>query len=268
MDFDKLLDDCATLENTISILVKNNATKQAELSRMQNCIFDNSQICLDESVNKEKEFQRDLDNLKHRKNKIETEIRQFTEINEKLSELVSITQRTDSPESEGDVCKYNELYYNIIETVNDYEQNKLDYIKYVNKIERLDESFGKEGKEIKNLIKENENLVAHIHGNDSIIRLSDQQYKYAEQQFDLILNQLPWEPLTEKYINGLKKSKEQSIRDLAGVLQIQASEIEDLSEAIDRKKKKKLEVLEELHSELNVFLRKRDEAVLMANLSD
>lgn len=268
MDLDKILDHCQTLEKTISILVRSNSNKEAEVANLQKRIIENSQASLSELLEQERQNQEQLDALKCRKSDLDTEIKQFAEINDKLSHLVSIVQKSDSTEDDDNNCKNDEIYYTITETLEDFEQMKLDHVKLSNKLDQMDSNVNQSAAEIKNLIDLNSNLIVDVQRNDCIIRLSEQQSTYVEQQFDLIINQLPWEPLTDQYIDELRNSNDQAIRDLAETLQLQKNEIEDLNESLGYKKKKKLEVLEQLHEELNTFVHKRDEAILVTRLID
>lgn len=268
MDIDKLFDTCQTLETTIAILVRSNANKQAEAMRLQNNIFDESQASLNQILAKEKELQYKLDLLKSRKNDIETEIKQYSDINEKLSDLVAIVQKSNPSAKEDNECRNDEMCLTIIETLDEYEQIKQEYTKTSSKVTHLNESLDRDSNEVKNLISENQELVLDLHKNDTIIRLSDQQNKYAEQQFDVIINQLPWEPLTDQYIDELRKSSVLAIKQIADSLQLQKNEILDLTDSLNHKKAKKLGVLEELYSVLNTFLQKRDEAVLITRVME
>lgn len=261
MTFDKLLENCQTLEKTISILIKSNANKQIELNRLQNSIFDESQASLNEIVKKESDLQQKLDSLKLKKNELDTEIKQYSDINEKLSDLVAIVQRTDS--SEDNDCKNDEMSFAITDTLDEYTRLKQDCSKAVVKVSQMIDTLDRDRTEIKDFICDKQNLIVDLHRNDANIRLFEQQNKFAEQQFDLIINQLPWEPLTDHYIVDLRRSSMQQIRDIAETLQLQKNEIEDLTESLNIKKARKLRVLEELYSELNNFIQKRDEAVLI-----
>lgn len=257
-----------TLEHTISLLAKSNATKQIDLNKMQIDLFDNTQKYLDESVNKEKELLTQVEQLRLKKYDVETKLSQHNDINEKLSNIVAVSQKNDDLEGEGDLCKYDEMYYAIAETIQDYEQLKLDYAKVAEKIAQLGQSCDKDEADVRDLIVENKQLTVEIYRNDCIIRLREQQNNYVEQQFDLILNQLPWEPLTDEYINELRQHTDSGIRDLAEVLKIQASDIEDLYDSIGRKRQQKLEILEDLLIQYDNFIRKREEARMRTKLTD
>lgn len=242
-------------------MVKNNSKKQSELLHLQKCVIDKSQVFFNESLEQDRRNQQQLDALKQRKNELDTEIKQCSEINEKLSHLVAIVQQSD--EEEEDCCSSDEVYFTISETLEDYERMKLDYATLVDKLNQMDMNVKQNESEIKSIIDHNQELMVDVQRNDNILRLLEQQNKYAEQQFDLILNKLPWEPLTGQYIKDLRKSNKQAIRDLADTLELQTNEIQELNESLSYKKKEKLEVLEQLLGELNLFVQKRDEAILI-----
>jgi hypothetical protein len=268
MALDKLLDNCETLEKTISVLIKSNAAKQMEVIRLQNCVFDESQASLNEILNKENDLHQKLDDLKFKKNNLDTEIKQYSDINEKLSNIVSIVQSADQSDEEDNECKNEEMNFTINDTLEEYGRIKQEFSKINNKMLQLVESLDTDKQKVRDFIFDKQILVADLNRNDASIRLFEQQNKFSEQQFDLFINQLPWEPLTTSYLDDLKKSHVQAIRDLADTLQLQKNEIEDLTESLNLKKAKKLKVLEELYSELNDFVKKREEAVLVTRVLD
>lgn len=261
MQFDKILDDCVALENTISFLIKNNANKQTALNNLQSHILENSQSQLNQLVDREHELWSNLENLKATKEKIGYEIKQYSDINEKLSDLVAIAQRASNEKLDVN-DKFNEANL-ITDSLLESEQLIGEYLNIKNEIVISSENLEKDELDVEDLVKNGKELAINLEKNDNLIRVLEQQNKYAEEQFDLILNQLPWQPLTESYIAELLQSNEEGIRDLAGVLQVQSGEINDLNESLCYKKQQKLEILEQLADQLNLFSRKRDEAILM-----
>jgi len=262
MDVHKILTDCDTLENTISILIKDNSTKESELTSLQRDIFERTKNYLESTLDREVELQKKLDETVSKRQSIEDEIKQYASVNEKLSELVSIAQKRSSQQVNNDTVAI------LIEAYEDYSQLKSGFIKTFKKARDTEEGLSLDCKEVDALIRKNTEILVDLHKNDNLIRLLEQQNKYAEQEFDLILNQLPWEPLTKDYLEELKLSANRAVKDLAGTLQVQASEIEELNESLNFKKKKKLEALEGLLSELTSFIQKRDQAVVMAKLTE
>ena len=265
MDFERLLDESEALDKTISILIEKNAVKDAQLHQLQNYVFENSQAALDETLVKERELQHTLETLRAEKSQIETEIKQFTEINEKLSECVAAAQKSETPEE--DKCKVEDIYCGILDVINEYQTIGSEYSRINEQVLDLSENHERKTVEVKDLICSTQELIVDLQKNDGIIRLTEQQNRYAEQQFDTILGQLPWEPLALEYIETLRNHNVRAIRDLAETLKIQTSDIVDLNESIATKKEAKLKVLEELYSEIEDFNRRRDEAVLIANLA-
>lgn len=262
MDVQKILTDCETLENTISVLIRDNSGKENELVQLQENVFQYTKNHLESLVEKERDLQCKLDEVITRRQNIENEIKQYTTINEKLSELVSIAQKRNSQDIDDDALVA------VVEANEEYLHVKSNYAKARDKLKDLQESATRDIRDVQILIRDNAEILVALQRNDNIIRLLEQQLKYSEQQFDLVLNELPWEPLTKQYIEELLKSPNQLIKDLAGTLQIQANELEDLNDSLNFKKKKKLEALEGLLAELSCFIQKRDEAVIVTRLNN
>lgn len=260
MSFDKLLDNCINLENAISALIDTNASKESELSCLQTSYLEYTQADLDQLAERELALRNDLEGSRSKKEELESDIKHLTDINEKLSEWVSNAQKTNNDKS----CledKNQEVYMLLIETMQDYEQIKSDYQRVYVELTQLIDGIQVDTSEVKELVKVCNELVVGLHRNDKIIKVLDQQNRHGEQQFDLILQQLPWEPLTD--INDLRKHNDEAIRNLAEVLQVQANEINELKESLDSKKQRKLEILEQLANQLNHFVNRREEAILM-----
>lgn len=256
MDLDSLLEDSSKLEKTITALIENNALKQSELCRLNTCLLDRSQYELNTISEKEKGLRTNLETLRVRKNDVEAELKQFTDINEKLSHWVSEAQKSRKDRNQ-------ELYVSIADTIRDYEQLTQDYRKVFSEIASLRDGHEEQIDEVRILVEQSNELVVSLRKNENMIKVLEQQNKFSEQQFDLIINQLPWEPLTNNYIEELRNADSEEIKAQAEFLQIQASEIHDLSESVNSKKQKKLEILEQLANQLNKFVQKREEATLI-----
>lgn len=268
MTFDRLIENCQALEKTISILIKSNSAKQGEIDQLQNKIFDESQASLTEILEKESSMLKKLDSIKLKKNELDITLKQYNDVNEKLSDLVAIVQKSDRSDDEDIECKNDDMSLSVAESLEEYNQLKQECSKTRATVSQLSGSLNDDQKEVKAFIVEKQGIANDLLRNDANIRLLEQQNKFAEQQFDLIINQLPWEPLPDRYIEDLEKSPVQSIKDIAVTLKLQKNEIEELTESLNAKKTKKLKVLEELYCELNNFIQKRDEAVLITRVLD
>lgn len=261
MSLDKLIDDCAALENTVAILIKANAAKLQELNRIHSLILDTTQSNLDNSITTERSLLQQLDTLRAKRDNLEIEIKQFTNTNSILAELVNLARTT---EADDDVLyRFGDTYVGIAECINEFEQIRIDSCRYSDKIDELGSSISEDTDELRELIENSQMLKVNLHKNDNILRVLGDQNKYLEQQFDLILNQLPWEPLTDTYVEDLRQYNHRNIRELADVLQIQSSEIVYLNDTLAAKKSVKLKVLEELAKELEDFAKRREEAALV-----
>lgn len=261
MSLDKLIDDCSTLENTVAILIKANAAKLQELNKLHSLILDTTQSNLDNSINTECELLQQLDSLRAKRDSLEIEIKQFTHTNSILAELVNLARKT---ESDDDIlCRFGDTYVGIAECINEFEKIRIDSQRFNDKIDELGSTIVEETNELRELIKDSQILNVELHKNDNILRVLTSQNKFLEQQFDLILNQLPWEPLADSYIEKLRQYSNRNIRELADVLQIQANEIVYLNDTLDAKKSVKLKVLEDFAKELEEFAKKREEAALV-----
>lgn len=251
MDFDELLDKCVALENTIFSVIKNNARKQSELSRLQTDILKNVQIESESLADHEHYLRNQLETLKINKEDLDAEVKLYIDTNEKLDEIVATAQRTANEKR--DFC------YGLKEESEEYEQIKLEYLKMLNEITILKEE---DTQKFRQYLNDCRNLVINLYKNDQIIRVLERQNKYAEQQFDFIHNELPWEPLSNNYLAELRNFDDDSIRNIADVLKMQTIEINDLNESLKSKKERKLEILEQLARQLELFVRKRETSLL------
>lgn len=264
MEFDKLLEDCANAENAISLLIKANANKSIELNDNRAKLIETTQVDLDQLVERELEFRTTLEELRTRKAELESNIKKFTIVNEKLSDLVTTIQKTNNDKTNHD-NQQKDLIIQTSNVIQEFEAYKLDFTKINREFISLCENLERDAVEVEKYVSFATGLVANLHKNDSIIRLLDQQNKFSEQQFDLILNQLPWEPLTKQCIDDLRHSSNKYIQDVANSLEIQSSEIEELNESLNSKKRRKLELLEQLANQLNSFVARRGEAISVTN---
>lgn len=245
MDFDRLLDKCVTLESTIFAVIQNNARKQSELSSLQSDILKTSQDDLEELADYQSELNNQLETARTRKDELNAEIKVYNEINERLKEIVAIAQRTSEEKKD--------IHSGMKEEYEEYEQIKVDHFNVINEFRILKEE---DTQNLREILDQSRNLVIDLYRNDQFIRVLERQNKYAEQQFDFILNELPWEPLSISYFKELRNVDDKSIRDLADVLQLQTVEINELNESLDSKKERKLEILEQFARQLDLFFEK------------
>lgn len=264
MDFEKLLNDCETIENNVSFLIDDNARKKVDLSKFQADILQSSDGNLNQLVDYEHRLLIDLESLKSRKNELDTKLKQLTDINDKLSSIVSTAQKANN-EKKDHKNNHVSVYMSIAATINKYEHTKVDYLKVFEEIGLLKINLEEDLETVKDVLKLNKELNICLQRNDNILRLIEQQNKHVEQQFDLILNQLPWEPLSDRYFQELRNSNEEIVRNMADVLMIQTNDLKDLSESIEIKKNRKLQILEELKIQLDNFAKKREEAIMMSD---
>lgn len=263
MGIDKLIDDCATLENTVSILIKANGEKLQELNRLHSLILETAQKDLDALIETERSLLQELENLRAKRDHYELEIKQFTNTNSRLADLVALARRTENEQDEDVLARFAETYVGVAECINEFEQITYDVSKYNERIGELNNDIVGDTNEVKKLVEESQMLNVNLHKNDNTLRVLDRQNKYSEQQFDLILHQIPWEPLTDTYIESLRQSNNKSIRDLAEVLHIQANEIVYLNDTLIARKSVKLKTLEEFAKKLEEFAKRREEASLV-----
>lgn len=264
MDFEKLLNDCETIENKVSFVIDDNARKRAELSQFQCNILESTNENLNQLVEYENELLIELESLKSRKNTLDTELKQLSDINDKLSSIVSTVQKTNNQKKDHK-NDHIPVYMSVSNVINHYEHLKADFLKVFEEIGILKMSFEDDLEMVKDVLKENKDLNINVKKNDNILRLMEQQNKHVEQQFDLILNQLPWEPLSDRYFQELRNSNEEAVRNMADVLMIQTNDLKDLNESLEVKKNRKLQILKELKEQLDNFVKRRDEAIMMSD---
>lgn len=262
MDFDDVLDNCQQIESTIQVLVKANASKQSDISKLETemlLAYNHQQKQLTDLEHK---FQAKLAGVQTKSEKLELEIKLVNSVNEELSEVVKTAQKASRARTEA--SKKNNQSYNfmggVIENLDDIRAN---FKRISDEIQSLDELSNNDSQRARELLEENKSSAIEFHKNANLIRLMEKQGTFAEQQFDMILNQIPWEPLTAGYIKELRGSSNENVRIMADNLALQVSEIQDLEESLVTKKEKKLEILKNLTEQLDVFVRKRSEAILI-----
>lgn len=261
-----LFDVCANLENIVGTWIKDNAIKQAELKRLQKDVLQIAHQCLDHVSEEDLKLRITLEALVLEKQELEIEAKQHSDINDKLSSLVAIAQNASHDRSEA-VGKTDDYYLYAADTITTYEQITDDFSKLESGIEESIKSIETDSSEQTELLEINHQLVIDINKNSDIIKLLEQQNKYAEQQFELILNELPWDPLSDKYLKYLTDSNIPMIRDMGHNLSIQTNEISDLTESLNSKKERKLKFLEDLATGLELFMRRRAEASLISRFT-
>lgn len=267
IDFDRLIDDCASIENTISSLIKDNARKECELSCLQAQIIGDTQTELDRLVDYEHLLRTNLEAEREKKFRFDSDIKRCSDVNEKLSKLVSNVQKSNNERSEID-REYEVVNQRIFNSIQEYEQIKNDYKRLTHDIELLNNRDDRDNQVVKALLSESKNLVVSLQKKDNILRVLEHQNIFAGQQFDHILDQIPWEPLSHQQIEELRKSNHEQIRNLAEDLQLQAHDIAELRESLSSRKKLKLDILEKLATQLDQFVKKREEAIVMSGFNN
>lgn len=265
MDFDELLDNCQNLEKTIQMLIKSNAYKQSNVNRLQAEMLKSYKSQQKELAELEQKFQIELYKIKAKSEKLELEIKQVNIVNEELREVVNRAQQATHTKPDGSK-KSNETYQFMAEVIENLEKIRADYNGVLDFIRSKEAYLPEDSLKAKETLDDSKSLVIELHKNEHLIRLLEKQGKFAEQQFDLILSQIPWEPLTTSYIKQLRESSNEDVRNMADNLALQVSEIEDLEESQVAKKNKKLEILKDLTDQLDLFVRKRSEAILSSSV--
>lgn len=264
MELDKLIDDCSAIEHTVSVLTKSNAKKQVELEALQESVLESTKQRLDQLVDREEEIRKDLECLRSKRQDVEVEVKSLSSINEKLTKLVASLQENTGDDS----MQVDQSQLNMASSIQDYEQLKADFKHISENYKTLIGESDINDSEVKELRQKQVSLACSIFLNYNYLRILTNVNGYAEEQFDLILSELPWEPLSSSYIEDLRRSNNERIRNLAETLVIQTSEISDLVDSLDQRKSRKLKVLDELCKELDDLLRNREQAMLMCSKSN
>lgn len=258
MDLDKLIDDCSAIEHTVSVLTKSNARKQVELEGLQESVLRTIKQKLDQISDREEEIRADLDSLRSQRQDVETEVKGLSLVNERLTNLVSLLQDSTNIAEQVD-----DSHLNMAASIQDFEHLKSNFIQIQENFKLLNNPEETSKLSIEKLKERQVALACAIFSNYNHLRVLTNVNGYAEEQFDLILSELPWEPLSSSYIETLRNSKSERISNVAEALLIQTSEINDLVVSLSEKKNRKLRVLEELFKELDSLLKSREQAMLM-----
>lgn len=248
---DELIDGCSFIESTISNLMERTAEMRNETNQVQSGILLDAYHHIDQLVERERNLRIELTQLKTRKIGLETNCEQYNIVNDKLRELTKINVKENTDQSE------------IHQATEEFENLKTAFEKSCKEFNDLNRQSIDIKNEVERFVDESKNLCVKIHKDESVIRILQQQNKYSEQHFDLIINLLPWVPLTKECINELRAINNETISNIATVLEVQTNEINELKEALDAKRYRKLEVLEQLSYQLNNFVRKREEAIMV-----
>lgn len=262
MDIVEILSECEKVEKTISLLIRENSVKETELNGLQENVFEFTKVGLEDTLHKECQLQAQLNDVVTKRQDIENEIKQFANINEKLTELVTTAQKRNNQDIN------EETLVALVEAQEDYSHVKTSFDRAKSKLKELEDGLIQDTQEVQKLIHDNIEQLVSLGHNDNMIRLLEQQNRYSERQFDMILEEIPWEPITKQCLDELLSSPVQAIKDVATTLQVQTNEMEDLNESLRCKKRKKLATLEHLLQELGNFIKKRDEAFLVARLGN
>lgn len=265
-EFDELFERCQHLENTIQMLLRSNALKKANINKLRAEIIQSYGDQQKNLAEMEQKYQADLAAVKVKSEKLELELRQVNIINDELSEVVNRAQQASHAGPDASK-KTSEAYYFMSTVIERLDHIRNLYNSVFDGIRDLEATSPKDSYESKEVLEESRNLTIEVEKNRDLIRLLEKQGKFAEQQFDLILNQIPWEPLTTSYIKELRGSTNEDVRNMADVLALQVSEIQDLEESLISKKGKKLELLKNLTDQLDSFVRRRSEAILIESQS-
>lgn len=263
MEFDKLVDDCMAFENTISALINSVGNKKLSVRNLEKTLLEYTQSESQRYIEREQEFWKTIEDLKVTKENFDVEIKLYNETNEQLRELVALSQRHVDESKISEVSKSE--HFQAANVLQEFEQLKVEYIKIQSDTSMVEDISAQDTLGVEEVVEHSGSLVINLHKNANILRVLEQQLKYAEQQFDIIINQLPWVSLPYTYFQQLRTSFDSRVRELSDVLQLQTNEINDLNESLSTKKERKLALLEELAKELNGFATKRQDAILMTD---
>lgn len=256
MDIANLLEECAILEKMIIEKVRHGASSSLELFGFETQLYseggDQLRLLLDQD-----DIREEFEDLRLRKQKLEAEIRSVAHVNETLSHLVAVVDEADNK------C-LNESYELVHQIITSYDHLKSDKIRLYTQLETIDQVLEEDADNLDSIVGECRRLAVDLQSNDRVILLLDTQNKLAEQQLDVALDKVPWEPLSDENIEELRNSKNERIADLGEAIHVQTCEINDLETSLLRKKEEKLQVLEQLARQLDLFVRRRDEAITVS----
>lgn len=261
MDFEELLISGDRLENNIKTLVEENAIKKAEIDELQSAILRNSEREFQRLSKTESQLLVELQELTVKKRQTDIKLKQFTDVNTKLNLILE--ESSKDKQANKSQTQNDEIYKFVLDVMNEFETIKSEFSEASRGVVSLDKTLSSDIKTGKDLVVENRNIVNACDKNEALLNIILEQNRFSEQQFDLILEQIPWTPLTDNYINELRQSEDKNILDVAEVLNILTRDLNDLIAHMESKKTRKLEILEKLQEQLNDFIKKREEAILM-----
>lgn len=253
-NINKVIEDCTTLETVILALANNVATRHKDLLRVQEDSINLGTNHLNTLLKREKELENQLENLKLEKNQLDEENKNVTCVNEEINEILTILNKPQ------DDHRYNvDMYVKMWDQIQEYEYLKNNLDQLHREVKELIVDLTKVISDVKSDVAQNVDLAVQLHKKKSLIRILSQQNKSAEEQFDLILNQLPWEPLTDEKLTQLTQLNHPELRAVADTVQLQTTEIKSLNKSIVEKKERKLEILSCFAIQLDNFLKERHE---------
>lgn len=265
MELESLIDHCNAIENTVTVLIKANSGKQSDLEHVHDAILQQAKDMLDRFVEREEAIRVDLDKLKLERQDIETEVKALTDVNERLTQLVSLLQESSEVTITGNS---NNAYASISSTILDFEHLRGEMSNIRENYSLLQDDNDCLKHDISEIKSRHKSLANSIELNYNTLRITEGLNQLAEKQFDLILSEVPWEPISVKCISDLRDSNNEAIKNYAESLIIQTQEINNLVETIGEKKNRKLRLLEELYEELDTLLKNREQSVLMSKFRD
>lgn len=248
----KVIEDCNTLETVITALANNVSTRHKDLFNLHKVSVNSGKQHLDSLLKREKELEAQLKSLKLEKNKLEENNRSITSLNEEINKILIIV---NSPPD--DDHPNLDFYVKTWEHIQEFEilKNNLDQLS--REVHILQDELLQVISDVRFGVAENVELSVQLHKKKSLIKILSQQNKSAEEQFDLILNQLPWEPLTDDKMIQLRHLNHPQLKAVADAVQLQTTEIRALNKSIVDKKERKLEILSNFAIQLDYFLKER-----------
>lgn len=262
MNIKKIFDNCSRLENTLLYVVKHNGSKKLEVNKLrEKLIFscDANKFGIDI----ETRTSEDLKKLTAKKDELEDEIKQYDEVNKRISSLLE-ENKTNGAEQEE---KIDQVYVEIMSDINEYEKTVEEFDSFKKANLDLREACEKHKTDIQSVGNLIQSMNFRLSTDEKMTILADKQRQISEKQFDVVLDNIPWEPLEEEHMEVLRNADSERLRNLALVVQMQTDESKQLRESLDVKIKRKLNILEQLVSHLSDFARARDEAKTIADLN-
>lgn len=248
----KVIEDCNTLESVILALANNVSTRHRDLFKLQDHSIDSGKRHLNTLLKREKELEDQLQALKLDKNKLDNKNNSITSLNDQISTILTII---NSPSDDRD--HNQEFYVKISEHIQELDHLKNNLIQICQEVETLKEGLLQVISDVHSEVAQNIYLSIQLHKKKNIIRILTQQNKSAEEQFDVILNQLPWEALTDEQIAQLRHVNPPQLKAVVDAVQLQTIEIRSLNKSIIDKKERKLEILSNFVVQLDNFMNER-----------